>query len=260
MTEQPPRGREPEPGDAANGPGDPIDPIDLEPRAQEPAQPTKNPTASSSGPGPANLDAPGLLDDFDEDADFESDPEVERVVKGIPVENAGSTAAAHRKSVFKPTGEPLCKSSAWKVPGTIGAGVIVLAAVLAGVYAEHSVWAYVLITLYWAVLHTATGLGALVLSSLLLGRRVGSFEGAAARMLLAVSLFLVVYSLNLDIINSGKLEEVILATAAYFGGLVVAFRLAPRDAAVIGAAHFGVALLLVLGGLLQGAISSGAVG
>ncbi|MDQ7014215.1 MAG: hypothetical protein Q9O74_10000 [Planctomycetota bacterium] len=259
MTEQPPRAGEPEPGDAANGPSDPIDPIDLEPRAQEPAQPKKSRTISSSGPGPANLDAPGLLDDFDEDADFESDPEVERVVKGIPVENAGSTAAAHRKSVFKPTGEPLCKSSAWKVPGTIGAGVTVLAAVLAGVYAEHSVWAYVLITLYWAVLHTAIGLGALVLSSLLLGRRVGSFEGAAARMLLAVSLFLVVYSLKIPI-TGGKLEEVILAAAVYFGGLVVAFRLAPRDAGVIGAAHFGVALLLVLGGLLQGAISSGAAG
>ncbi len=252
MTEQPPRGSEPQPEDAAN------DPIDLEPRKQEAVSPTK-PTAPATGPRPAKLDAPGLLDDFDEDADFESDPEVEQVVRGIPVEKTDPTATDRRKSVFKPTGEPLCKSATWKVPGVIGVVVTVLAAVFAGVYAGHSHWAYVLITIYWAVLHTATGLGALVLSSFLLGRRVGSFEGAAARVLLAVSLFLVVYSLKIPI-TGGKLEEVILAAAAYFGGLMVAFRLAPRDAAVVGAAHFGVAMLLLLGGLLQGAIASGAVG
>lgn len=256
MTEQPQGGREPERGSGAEGAGDPID---LEPRGQESARSGKKPASPPPGPGPANLDTPGLLDDFDEDADFESDPEVERVVRGIPVEKAESAAEAHRRSVFKPTGEPLCPSSSWKVPGLIGAAVTVLAAVLAGVYAPHSSWAYVLITLYWAALHTATGLGALVLSSFLLGRRVGSFEGAAARVLLAVSLFLVVYSLNIPI-TGGKLEEVILAAAAYFGGLVVAFRLAPRDAAVIGAAHFGVALSLLLGGLLQGAIAGGAAG
>ncbi|MFG0243880.1 MAG: hypothetical protein ACF8R9_13920 [Phycisphaerales bacterium JB054] len=252
MTDQPstPGPNDPQPTPpaepAAGAPADQDGPIDLEPLEQPPRT-----------PGKPKIDAPGLIDDFDEDADFESDPEVERVVRGIPVEKTGPSGVEQVKSVFKPTGEPLCVSVAWKVPGITGAAIALLAAVLAGVYADHSIWAYVLITIYWAVLHTATGLGALVLSTFLLGRRVGSFEGAAARMLLAVSLYLVVYSLNLDIINSGKLEEVILAAAAYFGGLVVAFRLAPRDAAVIGAAHFGVVMLLVLGGMLQGVILTG---
>lgn len=223
--------------------------IDIEPLEQPAAPPRK--------PGKPAIDAPGLIDDFDEDADFDSDPELDRVVRGIPVEKTGPTGVEQVKSVFKPTGEPMCASASWKVPGITGALITILAAVLAGVYADHSNWAYVLITIYNAVLHTATGLGALVVSTFLLGRRVGSFEGAVARMLLAVSLYLAVYSLNLDIINSGKLEEVTLAAAAYFGGLVVAFRLAPRDAAVIGAAHFGVVMLLWLGGLLRGVIISG---
>ncbi|QKK09068.1 MAG: hypothetical protein HND58_13470 [Planctomycetota bacterium] len=250
MTDQPPTpghdDPKPTPPDApaAGTPADQDGPIDLEPLDQ-PAR------------GKPKIDAPGLIDDFDEDADFESDPEVERVVRGIPVEKTGPSGVEQVKSVFKPTGEPLCESVAWKVPGITGAAISLLAAVLAGVYADHSNWAYVLRTIYWAVLHSATGLGALVLSTFLLGRRVGSFEGAAARMLLAVSLYLAVYSLDLDIVSSGKLEEVILAAAAYFGGLVVAFRLAPRDAAVIGAAHFGVVMLLVLGGMLHKVILTG---
>lgn len=251
MTNEPPT---PEPNDpkstpeadpAAGAPADQDGPIDLEPFDQ-PAR----------KPGKPRIDAPGLTDDFDEDADFESDPEVERVVRGIPVEKTGPSGAEKVQSVFKPTGEPLCASAAWKVPGITGSAITILAAVLAGIYADHSIWAFVLITIYWAALHTATGLGALVLSAFLLGRRVGSFEGAAARVLLAVSLFLTVYSLKIPL-TSGKLEEVILAAAAYFGGLIVAFRLAPRDAAVIGASHFGVVMLLWLGGLLRGVIITG---
>lgn len=245
MTDQPPAPGhdDPKPTPPATPTADQNGPIDLEPLDQ-PAR------------GKPKIDAPGLIDDFDEDADFESDPEVERVVRGIPVEKTGPSGVEKVKSVFKPTGEPLCASAAWKVPGITGAVVTLVAAVLAGVYADHSIWAYVLITIYWAALHTATGLGALVLSAFLLGRRVGSFEGAAARILLAVSLFLAVYSLKIPL-TGGKLEEVVLAAAAYFGGLAVAFRLAPRDAAVIGASHFGVVMLLWLGGLLRSVIITG---
>lgn len=230
-------------------------PLELEPPTPEPPRPISGARKGRK----ADLDAPGLLDDFDEDADFESDPEVERVVRGIPVEKTGPSGVERVKSVFNPTGEPICKSTTWKPQAIIGGVITIIAAVFAGIYADHTAWAYVLITIYWAALHTATGLGALAISTFLLGRRVGSFEGAAARLLLVVSMFLVVYSLKIPL-TAGKWEEVTLAAAAYFGGLVVAFRLAPRDAAVVGAMHFGVALLLGLGGLLQHAINAGAVG
>lgn len=245
--------------DAANAPGKPTPDdaegvIPIEPREPDPERPA---------PGKPRIDSPGLLEDFDEDADFESDPELDRVVQGIPV-GGGKSASKSKHPSAKVAAEPegageaLCASSAWRVPAAIGAVVSLTAAVLAGVYAGHANWAYVLLTLYWAVLHTATGVGAVIVSGLLLGRPVGSLESAAARMLLAVSLFLVVYSLDIPITN-GKLEEVVLAAGAYFGGLIVAFRLQPRDAAVIGGAHFGMALLLWLGSMLSGAIHSGAL-
>jgi hypothetical protein len=243
---------------------EPNAPIPLEPRGEEPPR--------RPAPGKAHIDAPGLTDDFDEDADFESDPEVERIVKGIPVEGkkvdgrgsgeARKTAAAERGRVGLlgvESGEPLCASEAWRTPAIIGGLVTLTAAVLAGVYTDHTEWAFVLITIYRAALHTGTGIGALILTAMLLGRKVGSFEGAAARMFLCVSLFLVVYSLDIPIMKTSKLEESVLGAAAYFGGLVVAFRLAPRDAAVVGGSHFGVAMLLWLGGLLSSAIQAGAV-
>lgn len=240
---QQPDSNEPPPPDGDNDSG----PIDLEPPSPEPPRDSKR---------RAEINAPGLIDDFDEDADFDDDPEVERVVRGIPVGSSAKASEERGSSVFKPTGEALCASTAWKTPGIIGVIITLVAAVLAGVYAAHTEWAYVLITIYNAALHTATGLGALVLSAFLLGRRVGSFEGATARMLLAVSLYLAVYSLKIPLIP-GKFEEVVLAAGAYFGGLVVAFRVAPKDAVVIGAAHFGVAMALVLGGMLQGVIVAG---
>ncbi|MCC7390077.1 MAG: hypothetical protein IT431_15060 [Phycisphaerales bacterium] len=233
-------------------------PIPLEPRGEEPPR--------RPAPGKAHIDAPGLTDDFDEDADFESDPEVERIVKGIPVEGK-KTGEARKPAPERArvgllgveSGEPLCASEAWRTPAIIGGLVTLTAAVLAGVYADHTLWAFVLITIYRAALHTGTGIGALILTAMLLGRKVGSFEGAAARMFLCVSLFLVVYSLDIPIMKTSKLEESVLGAAAYFGGLVVAFRLPPRDAAVVGGSHFGVAMLLWLGGLLSSAIQAGAL-
>jgi hypothetical protein len=247
------------PESEGNG-ADPDGPIELdESQTRDPPRPHR--------PKGGKVEGPGLLDDFDEDEDLTSDPEVEQIVRGVPVEKARPRERPRKppspeifaSDLDAPPGEPFCASGAWKGFAALGGVLVLLAGVLAGVYADHAHWAHVLITLYWALLHTGTGLGALVLAAMLLGRRVGSFEGAAARMLVAVALFLAVYSLDIPL-TQGKLEEVVLAAGAYFGGLVVAFRLMPRDAAVIGGAHFGVALLLWLGGLLRAIIASGGAG
>jgi len=232
-----------------------------EPIPLEPADPHQS--EPSSTPGKAEIDSPGLLDDFEPGADFDTDPELERVVKGIPVDEAGEPLSPPTGKVVAdadsatPAGEPISSQASWRLPAAIGAFVTLTAAVFAGIYADNTIWAFVLITIYWAILHTATGVGALVITAVLLGRPIGHFEGAAARMFLVVSLFLVVFRLDIPI--PLHFEETILAAAAYFGGLVFAFRLAPRDAAVVAGAHFGLVLLVGVGSLLSSVIQAGAV-
>lgn len=97
-----------------------------------------------------------------------------------------------------------------------------------------------------------------MITAILLGRSVGRFDAAAARMFMAVSFFLITYSLEIPL-TDGKLEEVVLGAAAYFGGLIAGFRMAPRDAVVVGAAHFGIVLIVTLGNMLSGVIAGGAV-
>jgi hypothetical protein len=217
-----------EPTDTPDTPDDPNRPIPLEPREGGRVRPAQ------SGPRKAEIDSPGLLEDFAEDADFDADPELDRVVQGIPVGDSGAVPTAKVTTDATPVGEPISGQASWRLPAAIGAFVTLTAAIFAGVYAEpdQRIWAIVLITVYWAALHTATGVGAIVVTGLLLGRPIGHFEGAAARMFMVVALFLVVFRLDIPI--PLHFEESILATAAYFGGLVVAFRLAPRDAVVVG--------------------------
>lgn len=231
---------------------DPNAPIPLEPR-EEPRRP-------APPPGQAHIDAPGLTDGFDEDADFERDPEVERVVQGIPVDRpdaprARPTAKVTDEEAPEAGANAMCPSGAWKVPAIIGAVAMLTAAVFSGIHAEHTHWAYVIRTIYWAALHTATGVGALVVGAILLERTPGSYEGIAARMLLVVSLFLVVFSLDIPIPT--RIDETILAAAAYFGGLILLFRLSPKDGGVVAGLHFGIALLVTLGNMLSSVIGAG---
>ena len=224
--------------------------IPLEPRDEPPPVPRGKP----------HIDSPSLIDDFDEDADFDSDPELEAVVKGIPVgapEKPAPRPTAKATDPDDDVGGPICPSASWRVPTVIGCLLLITAAIFSGVYAEHSYWAYVLRTVYWAALHTATGVGAVVIAAILLGRKPGPLDGAAARMFMVVTMFLVIFSLDIPIPT--RIEETLLAAAAYFGGLVVAFKLAPKDAAVVGGAHFGLALLVALGSTLSAVISAGGV-
>ncbi len=235
---------------------DPTEPIPLEPVEPHKTKP------GATVPGEAEIDSPSLLDDFEPGTDFDTDPELERVVKGIPVGGSDTPAEIPTAQVAAEAttkGEPISGAASWRFPAALGAIITLTAAIFSGVYADNTIWAFVLRTIYWALLHTATGVGAIVMTAVLLGKAVGSFEGAAARMLLIVSLFLVVFSLDIPLTPT-HIEETVLAAAAYFGGLVVAFRLAPRDAAVVAGAHFGLALLIGLGSTLSSAIQAGAGG
>ena len=203
------------------------------------------------------LDKPGLLDDFDEEADFEHDPEVEQAVRGIPVEDPPATEPSIWGTRGMLSGKPISPSTKWKFATGVGIVAAVTAAVFAGINHDSVVWAHVLLTLYLAILHTATGVGAVLVTALLLGRSVGRFDSAASRMLAAVGLYLLVYNINMPI--PGHIEEMLLASAAYIGTIMVGFRIPVRDAAVIGSVHFGLWMLVWAGNALSTVIGAGSV-
>ncbi len=235
------------------------EPVELEPIEidEEPAS-TNAPSSRK-----AAIDKPSLLEGFDDDTDFDDDPETEHTVGGIPVDEQASKADAADASsgiwgaAGALRGKPISPSSTWKLATTIGAIATIAASVFAGVNHQSVVWAHVLLTLYLGLLHTATGLGAVLLTALVLGRSVGRFDSAASRIFASVGLFLVVFNLNLPI--PGHVEETLLASVAYLGAVMVGFRLSIREAAVIGCMHFGLWMLVWAGNALSSIIGASSV-
>jgi hypothetical protein len=223
-------------------------PID-EPKPGDPGAP----------PLKARIEKPGLIEGFEEDADFTKDPELDRVVLGEPSRPAVITAApaALKDEFVKP---------AWpwedKFWAAVGALLLIAAMIASGINvlhaAEKAVTApqrilNVLLTLYNTLLHTGTGLAAVFATAMLLGQRVGRIETAAARMFAAVAAFEFLYNLKFTI-TTGKTEEAVLAAAAYLAVVATSFRLFKRDPFLylIGL-HFAIWLVVQVGMLLAAA-------
>lgn len=173
-------------------PGGPA-PADAAPAASNPASATApasgTPTTPSAGPQPkAKLDAPALLADFPEDADFDRDPVREAVVRGPRVEHAAQTTTLGPPLVGSTLGGP----QVWAIVGGL---LLVSALVATAINAPNRAVIRVLLVLYNTLLHTGTGVAALTLAAMLLQRRLGPVEAAAARMFAAVSAFVLVAAL-----------------------------------------------------------------
>lgn len=180
----------------------------------------------------------GLLDDFPEDADLEHDPEVERALKAggrLPEEIKPSvepaTEGEGNPPFVKPgMGEP-------QVVALVSVGLLLAAVVTSAINAENQWFASAVTTLYMALLHTATGIAAVVIAAKIVEAPLGSVELAAARMFAAVAVFQ--FFINLHIPIPGRFDEPILAAGAYWAVIMVLFRLPVVKTFYIGMLHAG---------------------
>ncbi|GIK18320.1 MAG: hypothetical protein DYG93_12585 [Leptolyngbya sp. PLA2] len=192
----------------------------------------------------------GLLDDFDEDADLLSDPEVEAAIKGKPKTDRAKPDDEKPKERLDFV---LPMPGGWRLPAILGTVALVAALVFNGLNTPlRPVALAVVKTLYETLMHTGTGVAAVMVASLLTERRFSRFEQAAGRMFLAVSAFALVVNLKVPI--PGHIDEFVLAAVAYAGVVWSFFRLPPRETLILMACHFGMWLAVAAGGLLGGAL------
>ena len=231
------------------------------PGAAPPPPPAPPPTRE---PGKARIEAPALLQDFEEGADFTRDPEVDRAV-GLPVGTipaaklageAGEAKAEKEDLVTKGFGQPTW----WAIAGV---ALLIGAMVATGVNAHNRTVPRVLLTLYNVLLHTGTGVVAVYLAATLLEMRVRFVESVAARMLVAVSTLSLLFHLHLQIFADKyetAAEEMIVGVVAYVLIVASSFSLWKRIplAYVIGC-HFALWLVVQLGLMLATLVGSAPV-
>jgi hypothetical protein len=198
------------------------------------------------------IDAPGLLSEFPEDADFDRDPEMDRVVAG-PTSHPSSPGAPAQTPPEDFVRPGFGDARVW---GITGAVLLVGAMIATGVNVETRVLANIFLTMYNTLLHTGTGVVALFAAAILTEHRLGAFELAAARMFTAVAAFALVFSLNINIVGEGweqwKGEEVIMAALAYVLLVAALFGLwGWRSLLYVVGSHFFLWLIMYVGMLLS---------
>ena len=179
------------PGDGSQPPSNKA-PNRVEPAATDvsPYELAPEPVNPSAPQGKPKLSDKSFVDDLPEDADLEHDPEVERALKGEPLENAdqdGTVDANPPGATFvKPGGDP-------KTLALVGAGLAIATTIVSAINSEHWFFAGAL-ALYLTAVHTITGLIAIAIVAYFEKLRFGPLETAAARMLVAVGLAYLVIS------------------------------------------------------------------
>lgn len=163
------------------------------------------------------------------------------------------SAPAAEVTFVKPGGPPA------KVLAIAGAVVTVIAMIAAGYFAPTGAGVGVVLalgarTVYETVLHTGTGLLALVIASRVAGERFGSVETGVARMFLAFAVFELLLRLHLPIpyqaVESGL--RLILALGVYWLVLGALFRRGVQQTSIIVGCHLGVWGFVELGVLIAG--------
>mgnify|MGYP000075100404 CR=1 FL=1 len=248
---------------ASSDPTDPKDIYDLAP-AELPARP---PIASSLGTSSKKpeIDKEGLLTGFDEDADFETDPDVQRAKQAgggsmakpgmrsaSPTENSaakagvragwgpGAASKIQREDAAEDSGEffvepGLGSTKVWLIIG----GLLLVSAVVAAAVnqREHPVLASLLV-LYNGFLHTGTGVAAVGVGAMVAGKRLGPLDLTAGRMFAAVAGMLLLANCNINLVGSTPIEELTLGAIVYIAVVAGTFRFWGQVLATVVSAHF----------------------
>ena len=233
----------------------------------EPPKPEGS-ASTPSAEGKARIDAPGLIEDFDEDADFSE----ESVLNDARRKEAAAQAALDDTvaddegdegwEVFRPgknapqfvQPKGRVTLAGVKVPAIVGGVLLLIAVALAFARVQNGAIYAALSVLYLGLMHSITGVGAVVIGTLDAKARFGSFAMAWARMLVAVSLLLV--TINIPLTGYAKLLLAPMGAGVYALALYLLFRWTWRNVGIVAAAHFGLALLLYVGEWLHGAVLS----
>jgi|GEM_PF-1389739 len=202
------------------------------------------------GPKRSKVGEKGLIDDFDEDADFTSDPEVERAAgqRTVPTRNTTQADETPAASVLVMVKSGL--GSAEQVYMVAG-GVALAAVITAGFTAASRgrVWyADCILTAYMTALHAITGAAAIMAAAHLLERRLGELPLATARMALAVALFQLVFHLNIPL--QGRWDESVAAVLTYIITVWGLFRWSREHVTLVLTLHGAMWLAVYLAGVL----------
>jgi len=200
------------------------------------------------------IDAGGLLEGFDEDADFERDPEVERAL-GIepPPAHAASRAGDHYRAdptkwMVQP-GWPGTGMSFWA-----GSVLCLVAAVMGGIAAERSLLV-ALSVVFACWIHTGTGVLGALAASIFSERGMNHPERIAARMFAASSAFHLVMLVELPIPTHAV--EFGFAVGAYAGAVALQFRLPRHETALLMLSHFGLWAVVEMGVSVRAVLAGG---
>lgn len=186
----------------------------------------------------AKIDAPGITDDFDEDADFDDVP-------GLP-----KPAVPKAK---EPTPDGFVKTG-WGSAQTIAAlGVVATigAAVLAASLGTQPWIKSVVLSLYLTGLQTLAGVGAVVFAARMAEKTLGPLELAAARMLLAVAAARCFLPVAYNVPYTGRVLEGLSVIGMYVIVTFVLFRLPRQHWFVMAASHAALLIVLWLGSSIE---------
>ncbi len=233
------------------------EPYDLAP--EPPAAPGSSAPPQPGAAPRAKLDKPALLEDFEEDADFTKDPEVEAVLKGKPVAVASPAAAPEDlESIFVKPG--LGDERVW---GLVGAALLLATLIAVGINTGAGTTrtvASVALMLYKVLIHTGTGVVAVWIAAVLCEKRFGRLELGAARMFAAVAAMALFFSVRIAIFGSSAFERnlwsALFGAAAYLGLVAGLFRIWGRPLMYVVGSHLGLWLLVQVGLLLAAYVSS----
>jgi len=227
--------------------------------ADESARPYEvEPTPEDAGveAEPGEPDRSGVLDGFDEDADFDRDPEVEAALGGVvagpePESKPRERAALVRSGLGGP-----------RVLGGIGLVLLAAAAISSGIGAEAHPLARGVLTAYNTLLHAGTGVVALLVTATIVEKRLGAVELAAGRMFVAVGAFAFVYRIgflgSLDWAPPVTTPIYLLSGAlVYLLLLVSTFRLSRYELGVTAGTHVLLWIIVWIGSMLSQTVGSG---